>query len=154
MLVVALIVLAALGVAGTASAYWRGTGTGAGTAATDTTVPVIVSPGTPTASLFPGGTTDVVLTLSNPNLAQVRIGSLALDVTQGSGGFAVDAAHSGCVLTTLSFTTQSTGWYVPGKVGVVNGSLSVTLTGALAMSLGAANACQGASATIYLVAGP
>ena len=43
---------------------------------------------------------------------------------------------------------------VPKKVGAVDGTLSVTLTNALAMGIGAANACQGASVTIYLAAGP
>jgi hypothetical protein len=56
----------------------------------------------------------------------------------------------------LSFTTQTNlgaGWTVPGKVGAVNGSLSITLTAALAMSTAAANACQGATFTVFLAAG-
>ncbi len=47
--------------------------------------------------------------LSNPNTFPVQVPSLVLDTTQGSGGFAVDAAHSGCGLGTLSFTTQTNG---------------------------------------------
>jgi hypothetical protein len=35
----------------------------------------------------------------------------------------------------------------------VDGTLAVTLTSAVAMGLDAANACQGASATVYLAAG-
>jgi hypothetical protein len=57
----------------------------------------------------------------------------------------------------LSFATQTdggAGWTVPGKVGNTNGTLAVSLTNALAMSLGAANACQGATTTVYLTAGP
>jgi hypothetical protein len=57
----------------------------------------------------------------------------------------------------LSFTTQTNGgagWTVPGKIGTVNGTLSITVMNALAMGVGAANACQGASLTSYLAAGP
>jgi hypothetical protein len=60
----------------------------------------------------------------------------------------VDAAHPGCVVSTLSFTTQTNGgagWTVPG-----NGSLPLTLASALSMSTSAANACQGATFTVYL----
>jgi hypothetical protein len=151
-----LVVLALAG-AGAADAFWRGSGTGAGSGTAGTTVPVTLSPGSPTATLFPGGLTDVVLTVTNPNLFPVRIGSLALDTGQGTGGFAVDAGHAGCALSTLNFTAQingGAGWTVPGRVGAVVGTVSVTLANALAMGTGAANACQGASYTVYLAAGP
>lgn len=80
-----------------------------------------------------------------------------LDTSQGTGGLAVDTSHSGCGLATLSFTTQTNGgvgWTIPAKVGAVDGTLPITLANALAMSTSAANACQGASFTVYLVAGP
>jgi hypothetical protein len=82
----------------------------------------------------------------------VRVGSLALDTSQGTGGFAVDAAHSGCAVSALAFTTQTNGgagWTVPGS-----GSLPVTLTAAVSMSTSAGNACQGATFTVYLQVGP
>jgi hypothetical protein len=157
MLLTSLVVGLALAGGGVASAVWGGSGNGFGSAATGTTVTVTLSPGTPAATLFPGGQADVLLTVSNPNLSAVHIGSLALDTLQGTGGFAVDAGHSGCALAALSFTTQmngGAGWTVPAKVGAVNGTLPVTLTNALAMGVGAANACQGASSTVYLAAGP
>jgi hypothetical protein len=118
---------------------------------------VVLSPGSPTASLYPGGQADVVFSVSNPNSSAVRIGSFALATGQGTGGFAVDSGHSACGLATLSFTSQTNGgagWTVPAKVGSVNGTLAVTLTNALTMSLGAANACQGATTSVYLAAGP
>jgi hypothetical protein len=117
-------------------------------------VAVTLSPATPSAALYPGTTSSVKLTVSNPNLSEVRIGSLALDASQGTLGFAVDGNHSGCTLSTLSFTTQTTGWTVPAKVGGTAGSLTVTLPNALAMSTSAANACQGASFTVYLIGNP
>lgn len=142
----------ALLLAGSATAYWVVSGSGAGAASTGTTSAVTLSPATPAAALFPGGQTSVVLTVTNPNLTSVRVGSLALDTGQGSGGFDVDGAHSGCVLSTLSFVTQTNagaGWTV-----AASGNLSVTLTNAVSMTAAAANACQGASFTVYLAAGP
>lgn len=149
------IVIVIVGVGGVAYAYWSAGGTGSGAGATGTTVPLTLSSGTPTAGLLPGGSSDVVLTITNTNTSRVKVSSLALDTTQGTGGFSVDAGHSGCALTALSFGTQTNGgagWTVAGKVGAVNGTLTATLSSALAMSISAANACQGATFTVYLVA--
>jgi hypothetical protein len=149
-------IVVAVGGAGVAYGYWTSGGSGTATAGTGNTVPVTLTAGSPTAGLFPGGTSSVVLTISNPNTAAVQVNSLALNTTQGTGGFAVDAAHSGCTLSALSFVTQSnggSGWTIPAKVGTTNGTLAVTLGGALAMATSAANACQGATFTVYLVAG-
>jgi hypothetical protein len=148
------IVVVTIGGAGVAYAYWTAGGAGTGFGATGTTVPLTLSSGTPTASLLPGGQTGVVLTMTNTNSANVKVSSLALDTTQGPGGFSVDASHTGCTLTALSFATQTNGgagWTVPGKVGATNGTLTVTLTNALSMSLSAVNACQGATFTVYLL---
>ena len=151
-----LVVLAVL-LGGLAYGYWSATGSGTGSGATGTTLAVTLGPGTPAAALYPGGQANVVLAASNPNAFPVHIGSLGLDTGQGTGGFAVDAGHSGCALSTLSFTAQTNGgagWSVPANAGVVGGTLPVTLPGALAMSVGAVNACQGASFTVYLAVGP
>jgi hypothetical protein len=135
-----------------AVAYWRSSGAGSGSAATGTASALALTPATPTAALFPGGQATVVLTVTNPNAFSIRVGSLSPDTGQGTGGFAVDGGHSSCVLTTLSFATQTNagaGWTVAGS-----GNLSVTLANALSMTAAAANACQGASFTVYLTAGP
>lgn len=156
-LTVSLLAILALPIGGAAYATWSGSGSGTGSATTGTTVAVTLSPGTPAASLHPGGTANVELDVSNPNASSVRIGSLSLDTGQGTLGFGVDGGHSGCAVSTLSFTTQTNGgagWVVPAKVGAVNGTLSVTLTNALAMGVGATNLCQGASFATYLAAGP
>lgn len=158
MLLTSLIVLVLVAAVGSAAAaYWRGSGSGTGTGTTGTTLSVTLTPGTPTATLYPGGQSDVVLSVSNPNTFGVHIGSFMLATSQGTGGFAVDAGHAGCAVATLTYTAQTNGgagWTVPAKVLAVNGTLGVTLTTALAMGLGAANACQGASATVYLAAAP
>jgi hypothetical protein len=156
-LVTLLLVVAALAVAGVAAAYWTGSVGGAGSGATGTTQPVVLTPATPAAGLYPGQRTDVELTAANPNPAPVLITSLRLDTTQGSGGFGVDAVHAGCATSALSYTTQANGgagWTVPGSEGGEDGSLSITLPAALAMATDAADACQGAGFTVYLTAGP
>jgi F0F1-type ATP synthase assembly protein I len=157
MLLTSLLVVLAVPVGGAANAYWRGSGIGGGSETTGTAVAVTLSPVTSTAALYPGGWANVALTVSNPNASPVHIGSLALDPGQGASGFAVDASHSGCATSALSFTTQTnvgSGWTIPAKVDSVNGTLSVTLPNALGMGIDAANACQGASFTVYLAAGP
>ena len=154
-LLLAIMSLSAL--AGIAAAVWSAVGTGKGSGGTATTVAVTLTPAAPTATLYPGGQTNVVLTITNSNAAPVRIGSLASDTARGTSGFSADSGHAGCVLSTLTFTTQTngtTGWTVPAKTGSVNGTLAVTLPNALAMSLAAVNACQGATFTVYLVAQP
>lgn len=147
----------ALVVASTALAYWRTSGSGSGSGTTSTTQAITLSSGTPTGGLYPGGTSDVALTVDNPNSTRVRIGSLALSTGQGTGGFDVDGGHAGCATSVLGFTTQTNGgagWTVPAKVGSTDGSLAIDLANALAMSATGANACQGATFTVYLTAGP
>jgi hypothetical protein len=148
------VVAVSIGGAGVAFAYWTAGGTGTGSGATGTSVPLSLSAGTPTATLLPGGQTGVVLTMTNPNLATVRISSVTLDTTHGTGGFSVDPAHSGCSLSALSFAAQTNGgagWTVPGRVGTTNGTVTVSLANALSMTLSAVNECQGAIFTAYLL---
>jgi len=135
-------------------AHFTNGGSGSGAGATGTTLPLALSPAAPSTRLFPGGQTDLTLSISNPNPAEIRVGSLALDVSQGTGGFAVDAGHAGCPTSTLGYTLQTESWIVPARVGAVNGTREVTLPNAVSMGSAAANACQGASFSVYLIAGP
>lgn len=157
LLLALLLVVPLLVFGGAANAYWRAAGAGTGSGAAATTTPVTLSAGSPTANLYPGGSANVMLTVTNSNSSAVHISTLSLATTQGTGGFSVDAGHSGCAVATLSFTTQTNGgagWNIAAKVGAVDGTLAVTLTNALAMGIGAANACQGATAAVYLTASP
>ena len=154
--IIPLAVVAAIS-AGAAWAYLTSAGSGAGSGGASVSLQAMtLSSGTPTAALYPGGTADVALSASNPNSSALRITSLALDTSQGTGGFAVDASHSSCSVAALQFTSQNNGgngWTVPAKSGSTNGTLSIGLANAISMSTGAANACQGASFTVYLKAG-
>ena len=138
-------------VIGSAAAYFNVTGAGSGTPAAAVAASLTLAPGTPAAELYPGGTSDVSVVVTNPNPGPARLRSLALDTTRGTGGFAVDAGHSGCAVSALSFTTNDNGgagWTIAA------GSQTVTLAGPLAMGASAADACQGATFTVYLKAGP
>ena len=142
---------------GGAQAFWSGGGSGAGTGGSGTVQAVTLSPASISAGLQPGAQRSVVLTVSNPNLAEVSVRSLALDTSQGTNGFAVDAAHSGCNVNALSLATQTNGgagWTIPPRVDTDPGTLDVTLTNALSMSVSASNACQGATFTVFVAAGP
>jgi hypothetical protein len=148
----AAVLVTALILAGGAAAYFTSTGSGTASAtASSAGQPVTISAGTPSGQLYPGGSGDVVATVSNPNPAAVRINSLALDPSQGTNGFAVDSGHSACDTSVLAFTTQTNGgngWTAPA-----GGNLPITLAGAVSMGAGAANACQGATFTVYLKKG-
>jgi hypothetical protein len=151
-----LTVLVFLGVAAGAWAYWGASGSGSGSASSANAQAVTVSVASPASELYPGGSADVALSVSNPNAFQVSIPSLALDTSQGTNGLDVDAAHSGCDVSTLAFTPQSNsggGWKVPPKVGSADGSLGLDLADAVSMSGSAANACQGATFTVHLKVG-
>jgi hypothetical protein len=144
----------ALVLAAAAFAYFTGAGGGSASAdANGTRQAITASGGTPSAALYPGGSADVAVTLTNPNSYAVHVNSLQLDTSQGTNGFDVDSGHSGCDVSALSYDTQSTGWDVPAKVGSTNGSLAVDLTGAIDMDADADTACQGASFTVYLKPG-
>jgi hypothetical protein len=135
-----------------AIAYFTSRGAGAGTASVATAQSVTISAGTAGTQLFPGGSADVALSISNPNAFAVRISSLQLDASQGVAGFGVDGGHTGCNLGSLGFTTQTnsgSGWTVPA-----NGSIGLDLVNAVSMNATAVNACQNATFRVYLKAGP
>ncbi len=139
--------------AGSAIAYWSGAGAGSAQTRLGDPLPLMLTAGTPTAQLYPGGHASVAVIAGNPNPYSVQIGSLALDTGTGTDGYDVDPAHSGCDLSSLGFATQdngAAGWSVPPKTGDTNGSLPIGMPGSLSMSTGAANACQGAIITVHL----
>jgi hypothetical protein len=162
-LAVALVALVALAAACGALAYFTSTGGGSGHATAGTTAQVTISAGvTPTAKLYPGGSGDVTVSIDNPNTIAVHLPTLELDMSQGGGtGFAVDTAHvlTGCTAASaaLSYTTQTnggSGFVVAAKVEGTDGSLSADLSNAISMGVSSANACQGATVTVYLKVDP
>ena len=135
-----------------AAAYgaWSVSGSGTGSASAATATNLTLTSGTPATALYPNGNADVATTIANGNPFPVHVSSIALDTGQGANGFSVDAGHSGCDLSTLSFAAQSnggSGWDVPA-----NDTLDVDATDAVSMSGAAGDPCQGASFTLHLTA--
>jgi len=155
-----LVAIVALVAAGGALAYYTSAGAGGASAHVGETQAVTIAAAAPSASLYPGGSADVAVSITNPNATGVHLPSLQLDTSQGDGGFAVDAGHkaSGCTAAAagLSFTGSDnggSGFDVPAKSGSVDGELDTDLSNAIAMSSSAADACQGATFTVFLKVG-
>ncbi|MDX6651257.1 MAG: hypothetical protein QOJ38_38 [Solirubrobacterales bacterium] len=142
---------AAVAVIGASLVYaaWLATGTGsgyakAGSAQALSTVDVSASTA---ATLYPGGSGDVAIKVSNPNSYPVRVTGIALNGSSSS--IAADSGHAACTPTGVSFSDQSgLSIDVPAKSGAVNGTAQTTLSGAAAMSNASVDACQGATFTI------
>jgi hypothetical protein len=133
-----------------AYAAWTVNGSGTGSASATSSVNLTLTAGTPSGLLYPGGSADVDSSVSNSNPFPVHVSSVSLDTTQGINGFDVDAGHSGCNLSSLSFTTAtngSTGWDIPAS-----SSVDVDAAGAISMSAAANDSCQGATFTVHLTA--
>jgi hypothetical protein len=135
-----------------ALAYWRGISSGSAATTLPAPIALTLTVGTPMTTLVPGASSDVALFLGNPNSSVVHVTTIAAAATTP---IAVDAAHSGCTVASLSFSSQTNGglgWNVPAKVGTTDGALSVDLASAISMTSSAPNACQGATITLSLIA--
>ena len=131
-----------------AFAWWTAGGTGSGytkaqTAQSLTTVDVSA---TTVAQLHPGGTSDVVLRISNPNSYDVTVTNINGNGAITSGNGTCDNAAAPYTGNGVSFTNQSGSWVVGA-----GSTTDVTLTGAAAMSNTANtsnDSCQGKVFTI------
>jgi hypothetical protein len=148
---IAVIAVVGLGIAGAAAyAAWSVNGSGSGTASAATAHGLTLAAGSPSDALYPGANADVDTSVTNSNPFPVHVTSLGLDTSQGQNGFAVDAGHSGCNLSSLSFTTATNGgngWDI-----AANSSADVDASGSISMGSGANDSCQGATFTVYLTA--
>jgi hypothetical protein len=130
-----------MAVASVAYAAWTASGSGqgyakAGTAQALTTVDVSAST---TASLYPSGTGNVLLRISNPNPYPVQVTTVS-----GSGAVTSDKGAACDASTGVTFTNQAgLTLSVPAS-----SAATFTLTGAAAMSNASDNSCQGAVFTI------
>lgn len=143
---VATTVLALLG-GGVGWAAWTATGTGSAAAQAVTATVAAVTPGTPTASLYPRptggypttGPGTVVFTVNNPNPYSVTYTSIAFGtVTSGSEG--------ACAATNVVPATPTQ--TVSISVGPNATSTLQTVPGALSMLQSAPNGCQGVTFTV------
>jgi hypothetical protein len=128
---------------GVAFAYFTSTGSGGGTGATGTMQPVVISAvvggDTPSSKLYPGGpAADVIVRINNPNSFSVQLFSIS-----GNGSITVDASHSGCTTSGVTFTPPSS-----PNITIPAGSSLLHLAGAATMSTASVSACQGATFSI------
>jgi hypothetical protein len=125
-----------------AFAYWRSSGTGAGSAtAGSMTINVVALQAGDTSgasTLIPGGSADVLLRVSNPNAFSVHVSAI---VANGSIG-----ASNGCPTAGISFTRPTD--FSAGQFTLAPGSNLVRLSGAIGMTTSVSSACQGATFTI------
>jgi hypothetical protein len=130
--------------AGAAYGYFTSSGSGSGsvTAGTMQTVTVATA-GTPSSPLLPGGSGDVVFSVTNPNNFAVSLVGVGL---QSGGSITPDAGHSGCATTdsnrvvTLNVPSGDLPVSIPA-----NSTVPIDLANAASMDLAATNDCQGAT---------
>lgn len=136
-----LLALAALAVS--AWAHLSSTGAGSGSGDVSASRQVVVNAGAaPQGTLLPTGTSTGTLTLSvdNPNGSALRIGALALDTAEGTGGYDAEAVR--CKVT---YATQQGPWTV-----AADSTLQISLPGSLTMGTDAPSDCQGSTFEVYL----
>jgi hypothetical protein len=135
-----------LALAGGAYAYFTTTGSGTGTATVGTGTAVTLK-ATVSSSLYPGASSPVSFTVSNPSTGAQRVGTITLS------SVSVDAGHSTCA-TTISGGNPD--FAMPAvavnKTFPTGNNQSVTQTGTLTMNDTGVNqdACQGATLTLNL----
>ena len=146
--------LAAAGVAGGAYAYWTTSGTGTGTASNGTSSAVTIV-GTAATALYPGSTSTVTFTASNPGTTDVSISNIHLvsvqaypTATDRTNGTLLIASCGGANVAGKDFTMPDVA--VPpatdGDIlhGAVNQALTTTGTLTMADLVTIQDSCKGA----------
>jgi hypothetical protein len=127
--------------AGIAFAAWTAGGSGNGYAKAGTVgaLTTVDASGSTTAQLYPGGTGDVKISVSNPNAFPVT-------VTAVSGNGTITSDVSACTTggTGVTFTDTSS----LSLVAAASTTTTFTLANKASMSSSSVNACQGAIFTI------
>ncbi|MCU1588668.1 MAG: hypothetical protein JWN31_2161 [Frankiales bacterium] len=146
--VAALVVVALLLVLGSATAsyaYFRTNGSGTGTVATaGSASPVTVTTNaTVTRLLQPGGTADLIITVTNPN-------AFAVSITSVTSGGAVTAASGIGSCTTTGVTAAVPAADLPLPVPAHTTAGRFVLANAVTMSTASESGCQGATFTVPL----
>ena len=140
-LVVAVLVGVML-VGGAVFAAWLATGSGTGQATAGVAVDLVVSPATPDDLLYPGGSADVGLEITNPNPYPVLVTSIVGDGSITSGVPACDDPGNG-----VGFADQTGLWDVDAGQTV-----QIHLSGAASMALTSPEECQGENFSIPVTA--
>ena len=140
--------MAAVLVAGPVFAFYTVAGSGSSSGSTGTVQPLTVSPatvGSPSSTLLPGGTADLLLNVTNPNAVAVTITSVA------QGGGVTVSGGSGCSSDPAwPTTTGNSGVAIVTTTGLsisvpAGSSATVHVAGGASMTNSSAAGCQGAT---------
>jgi hypothetical protein len=133
------VALVAIGSAVGAFAYFSasGSGTGSGTDGTAVTVTIqAIASGSPSSTLLPGSTADLIVQVQNPSSMTLTITGIA------QNGPATPEGGNGC-------TSSNDGVTVPKETGLsiplASGVQVIHFSGAASMANTSASGCQGAS---------
>lgn len=141
-LLAAMFLVVLLTVAGVVFAAWLVSGSGTGAATAGTVLPLTITPGTPSDSLYPGGSASVAVTVNNPNPFPVVITEFNL-----SGPITSDSTECNTNGHLVTFQNPTGSWGVPAS-----DSATIQLDDVASMGADSADACQGATFTIPLTA--
>lgn len=124
---------------GTASAYFTATAhTGSGSAATASVPSITTSSPTLSASLYPGATVDLTVTITNHSTQSWKVTGLVANGNATGGG-------GSCTASFVSVASSPT--FTPTTIAAGN-STTMTFTKAVTMSSSAPNTCQNQSFTV------
>lgn len=125
-----------------AVAYFTASGTGAGTAVAGTlqtvTLTALAGGDTPTSTLVPGGSADLILKVNNPNSYKVTLISIAAKT-----GGSVTPNLPGCTTSGVALATIGA-----LAITLVPGSNTVHIANGATMSTASVSGCQGATFAI------
>jgi hypothetical protein len=131
---------------GYAFAAWTSSATGTGQARSTTSIDSVISPGTNAADLYPGATSSVLVTVTNPNPYPVLVNSISAGTSPLVNGTCVAGT-----VTSDARTVDATGIVQSDnatKTIAANGSASYTLV--THMTAGALDTCKSQTFTMTL----
>jgi hypothetical protein len=126
---------------GGAQAYFRSSGSGTGSATTGTLQPVVLAAltsETPTSTLVPGGSADLLLKVNNPNSSSVTLVGIA-----PKAGGSVTPSLPGCTTSGVSLATLGT-----LSITLTPGTSTVHISNGATMSTASVSGCQGSTFAI------
>lgn len=126
---------------GGAQAYFRSSGSGTGTATAGTLQPVVLAAltsETPTSTLVPGGSADLLLKVNNPNSSSVTLVGIA-----PKAGGSVTPSLPGCTTSGVSLATLGT-----LSIPLTPGANTVHISNGATMSTASVSGCQGSTFAI------
>lgn len=127
---------------GIAFAAWTSTGTGTGSATAGDAAVLGVAQDAAVGGLFPTGTKDVSITVTNTNSYPIKVSSLV------PGAVSVDSGHAGCTSPAVTFSSLTA---LTDRVAA-GGTKTYTVNAA--MGADSSNGCQGATfSTPYTATG-